>query len=160
MIMRVMRLLRRGVVAMGNQLQRLTERASRASRRARLRHGAADRGATLTTAGLIGVAVLVVASAAFFHHGSMPATPVGTSATPPLTPRVLLVSANMRQRFATLSQATTNSCAHLGNKPAIYAAMANMPPDSYLQGACCSAMDFQHYRRQLAELRASAGISK
>ena len=159
MIIRVMRLLRRGVFAMGNRLQRLTERGSRASRRARLRHVAADRGATLAMAGLIGVAVLVGASAAFFHHGSMPATPVATSATPPLSPRELLASANMHQRFATLSQATTDSCAHLGNKPAIYAAMANMPPDSYLQGSCCSAMDFQHYRRQVAELRAYAGIS-
>src|SRR5258708_26350022 len=40
MIMLVMRLLRRGVFAMGHGLQRLTERGSRASRRVRLRHGA------------------------------------------------------------------------------------------------------------------------
>lgn len=66
----------------------------------------------------------------------------------------------MRQRFDALSQAHTDSCANLGDKPAIYAAMANMPQGSYLQGSCCTPMDFQHYQRQVAGLRAYASIQQ
>lgn len=61
------------------------------------------------------------------------------SSTPKaMTPLELLVSSNIQQRFTVLSKASTDYCSNIGNRPAIYADMANMAQDSYLQGSCCS----------------------
>jgi hypothetical protein len=75
-----------------------------------------------------------------------------------MTPQELLASTGMRQRFATLSTAHTDTCANSANEPAMSDMMAHMPKGSYLQGSCCTPMDFQHYQRQIAGLKAYTGI--
>ncbi len=77
-----------------------------------------------------------------------------------MTPRELLVSSNLQERFDTLRTARTDTCANLGNRSAMYAAMEHMPQGSYLQGSCCTPMDFQHYQQQIAALKAYASISQ
>src|SRR5712692_5974422 len=49
-----------------------------------------------------------------------------SSTTKAMTPQELLVSSDMQQRFSVLSKASTDYCSNIGNRPAIYADMANM----------------------------------
>jgi len=77
-----------------------------------------------------------------------------------MTPQELLVSSDIQQRFFVLSKASTDYCANIGIRPAIYANMAHMAQDSYLQGSCCSLMDRTQYERQILALKAYAHISQ
>jgi len=63
-----------------------------------------------------------------------------------------------RQHFKVLSAAGTDVCADMGNKPAIDRSMAMLSTGARLQGACCSAMSFDHYVTQTAALRRYAGV--
>ena len=114
---------------------------------------------------LTSIAVLCIAIVTVMLMGSPPgstvmaATPLGSppGSTPTaMTPQELLVSSNIEQRFAVLSKASTDYCSNIGNRAAIYADMANMPQDSYLQGSCCSLMDMTHYKQQITALKAYA----
>ncbi len=116
-------------------------------------------GGSLLGAAVVGVVVML--GITLFAHRTV-ATLSGSASradtAQELAAQALLASPNMQFRFGTLSQAHTDSCANLGNKPAIYATMAKMPKGSYLQGSCCSPMDFAHYQRQIAALKAYASI--
>ena len=87
-------------------------------------------------------------------------TTMASSTSMTMTPQELLVSSNMLQRFTVLSKASTDYCSNIGNRPAIYADMATMAPDSYLQGSCCSPMDMTRYQQQITTLKAYAHISQ
>jgi len=77
-----------------------------------------------------------------------------------MTPQELLGSSDMQQRFTVLSKASTDYCSNIGNRAAIYANMAHMAQESYLQGSCCSPMDMMQYQQQIHALKAYATISQ
>jgi hypothetical protein len=110
----------------------------------------------LAGAGLLSVAILAIIAVVFLGNRTIAAP----TAARPMTPRELLMSTNMQQRFDTLRTAHTDTCANLGNRSAMYAAMEHMPQGSYLQGSCCTPMDFQRYQKQIAALKAYASISQ
>src|SRR5579863_3986130 len=90
---------------------------------------------------------------------SIASSTIKVSSTPlAMTSQELLVSSDMQQRFTVLSQASTDYCSNIGNRPAIYADMTHMAQDSYLQGSCCSPMDRTQYEQQIHALKAYAHI--
>ena len=126
----------------------------RTKRNRRAREAAAARKLVLVGAGLLCVAIPAIIAVVLLGNRSVAAP----AAAKLLTPQHLLVSTNMRLRFDTLSAAHTDTCANLANKPAIYAATAQMPQGSYLQGSCCTPMDLQHYQKQITALKAYASV--
>lgn len=62
-------------------------------------------------------------------------------------------------QFTTLSHATTDQCAYLGDKAAIYNDVDSQPNGTYFQGSCCSPMDWNHYQQQIAGLKNYSNIS-
>ena len=62
-------------------------------------------------------------------------------------------------QFTALSSATSDQCAYLGNKAAIYATVDSQPNNAYFQGSCCSPMDWNHYQQQIAGLKNYSNIS-
>jgi len=118
----------------------------------------------LTSIGVFCLAIVTV-----MLMGSPPSSPTKaviplgnpSSRTPmAMTLQELLVSPDIEQRFIMLSQASTDSCSNIGNRPAISADMTHLPPNSYLQGSCCSLMDRTHYEQQITALKAYATISQ
>lgn len=126
----------------------------RAARDRRTLQSRGSRNLVLVGVGLLCVVILAILAVVFVGNR----TATTSTAARPMTAQQLLMSANIQQRFDTLNQAHTDFCANIGNQPAIDAAMAHMPPGSYLQGSCCSAMDFQHYQQQIAALKVYASI--
>ena len=61
--------------------------------------------------------------------------------------------------FTALSHATSDQCAYLGDKAAIYSNINMMSNDTYFQGSCCSPMDYNHYSQQIAGLKNYSNIS-
>ena len=131
-----------------------SRRYRRTTRTRQRRRATTPRKLLLVGTGLLGIAILAIALVIFADNRTSAATPSATA----MTPQKLLVSTNMRLRFDTLNQANTDFCANIGNQPAIYTAMADLPRGSYLQGSCCNPMDFQHYQKQIAALKAYASI--
>lgn len=69
-------------------------------------------------------------------------------------------STGLQARFDALSSATSDQCAYLGNKGAIYKSVNLQSSATYFQGSCCSPMNFVHYSQQVTELKANySGIS-
>ena len=62
-------------------------------------------------------------------------------------------------QFTALSHATTDQCAYLGDKAAIYNSVSSQPNGTYFQGSCCSPMDWNHYQQQIAGLKNYSNIS-
>ena len=62
-------------------------------------------------------------------------------------------------QFTALSHATTDQCAYLGDKAAIYNSITAMSNDTYFQGSCCSPMDWTHYQQQIAGLKNYSNIA-
>lgn len=97
------------------------------------------------------ILVAVVASVAII----LLAKPFSTSSTS----KTLSANSTMQLQFATLSHATSDQCAYLGNKAAIENYVNSQPNNAYFQGSCCSPMDFNHYMQQRSDLKAYANIS-
>ena len=68
-------------------------------------------------------------------------------------------SAALQVRFATLSRATSDQCAYLGDKQAIYGSVMSQPNGTYFQGSCCSPMVLSHYIQQIEELKNYSDIA-
>jgi hypothetical protein len=118
---------------------------------------------------LTSIGVLYIAIVTVMPMGSTLSSPTKavtllgspSSRTPmAMTPQELLVSSNIQQRFTVLNKASTDYCSNIGNRSAIYADMAHMAPDSYLQGSCCSPMNRTQYEQQIHALKAYAPISQ
>ena len=62
-------------------------------------------------------------------------------------------------QFTALSSATSDQCAYLGDKSAIYNSINMMPNDTYFQGSCCSPMDYKHYVQQITGLKNYSNIT-
>ena len=62
-------------------------------------------------------------------------------------------------QFTALSSATSDQCAYLGDKAAIYSNINTMPNDTYFQGSCCSPMDYNHYVQQITDLKNYSNVS-
>src|SRR5260221_4732892 len=145
----------RGLVAQEGLMAR-TRGNRRTPPSRRTRQFTATRQLVLTGAGLLTVVILAIVAVVFLGNRSATAP----ARAMPMTPRELLVSSSLQERFDTLRTARTDTCANLGNRSAMYAAMEHMPQGSYLQGSCCTPMDFQHYQQQIAALKAYASISQ
>ena len=61
-------------------------------------------------------------------------------------------------QFTTLSNATTDQCAYMGNQAAIYNSVDSQPNGAYFQGSCCNPMDWNHYQQQITGLKNYSGI--
>ena len=61
-------------------------------------------------------------------------------------------------QFTALSHATSDQCANLGNKAAIYSNISSMSNNTYFQGSCCSPMDWNHYQQQITGLKNYSNI--
>ena len=72
----------------------------------------------------------------------------------------LSASTSMRDRFSVLSNAGTDVCAYLGNAQAIDKQIYSLSDTSYLQGSCCSPMDFNSYVQQIDGLKSYSHISQ
>jgi hypothetical protein len=116
----------------------------------------------LTSFGVLCLAIVTVMlmGRSLSNTSMASATMLASSTTMTVTPQELLVSSDLQQRFTVLSKASTDSCSNIGNRAAIYADMAHMAQDSYLQGSCCSPMDMQQYEKQITTLKAYAHISQ
>lgn len=62
-------------------------------------------------------------------------------------------------QFTVLSHATTDQCAYLGDKAAIYKSVDSQANNTYFQGSCCSPMVYNHYTQQIAGLKNYSNIS-
>ena len=62
-------------------------------------------------------------------------------------------------QFAALSSATSDQCAYLGDKTAIYNSVDSQASNTYFQGSCCSPMVYSHYVQQIAGLKNYSNIS-
>ena len=62
-------------------------------------------------------------------------------------------------QFTALSHATSDQCAYLGDKAAIYSSVDSEMNNTYYQGSCCSPMDYNHYAQQIAGLKNYSSIS-
>ena len=62
-------------------------------------------------------------------------------------------------QFTALSHATSDQCAYLGDKAAIYNSVDSEMNNTYYQGSCCSPMDYNHYSQQIAGLKNYSSIS-
>ena len=62
-------------------------------------------------------------------------------------------------QFTALSHDTTDQCAYLGDKAAIYNSVSSQPNSAYFQGSCCSPMVWSHYQQQIAGLKNYSNIS-
>ena len=62
-------------------------------------------------------------------------------------------------QFNALSQATTDQCAYLGDKTAIYDYVDSQANDTYFQGSCCTPMVYTHYVQQIAGLKNYSDVS-
>ncbi|OJI07273.1 MAG: hypothetical protein BK997_03370 [Candidatus Micrarchaeum sp. ARMAN-1] len=69
------------------------------------------------------------------------------------------ISPSIQARFAVLSKATSDQCAYLGNKEAIYNSVNSQPQGAYFQGSCCSPMNLNHYSQQIVGLKNYSNIS-
>ena len=74
------------------------------------------------------------------------------------TKTVTAQSSPQLAQFTALSHATSDQCAYLGDKAAIYSNINMMPNDTYFQGSCCSPMDYNHYVQQLTDLKNYSNI--
>ncbi|MDE1854919.1 MAG: hypothetical protein KGH57_01180 [Candidatus Micrarchaeota archaeon] len=92
------------------------------------------------TAYLLVLVLLAVASVYFVSHYAT------------AQPNAAYDSLNLSSRFATLSQAHTNLCA----LPTFVDSLSN---GSYLQGSCCSYMNFTSYVEQVNALHNYSGVS-
>lgn len=117
-------------------------------------------GGSVGIVGIVGVIVLAIVAAIIVGKSQSSGRPTLAAAMTPTTPQQLLASTNLPLRFAVLSQAHTDSCANLGNVPAIYAAMAHLLAGSFLQGSCCNPMNLQHYQAQIFGLRAYSSVAR
>lgn len=97
---------------------------------------------------LMGVATIIVIIAAFVILLVLPSKSVQAQSSPQL-----------QVRFNALSHATSDQCAYLGNKAAIYSSINSQMNGTYFQGSCCSPMDFKHYSQQIAGLKNYSNIS-
>ena len=97
---------------------------------------------------LICAATIIVIIAAFVILFILPSKPVQAQSSPQL-----------QVRFNALSHATSDQCAYLGNKAAIYSSVNSQINSTYFQGSCCSPMDFNHYSKQIASLKNYSNIS-
>ena len=62
-------------------------------------------------------------------------------------------------QFTALSHSTSDQCAYLGDKSAIYSNIDMMSNNTYFQGSCCSPMDYNHYVQQITDLKNYSNIS-
>lgn len=96
-------------------------------------------------AGLVALVILAVG----IHSGSRhSASPIRTGAA----------MAPMGHQFAVLSSASSDVCQDMGNLSAIESFVNALPGGSYMQGSCCSPMDYNHYLDQVNALKAYAAI--
>ncbi|MDE1846346.1 MAG: hypothetical protein KGH53_03650 [Candidatus Micrarchaeota archaeon] len=65
----------------------------------------------------------------------------------------------MQANFNVLSKATSDQCAFLGDKAAIYNSVYSQSDAARFQGSCCSPMDFAHYSQQIGGLKNYSSIS-
>ena len=72
---------------------------------------------------------------------------------------ILASNQTLQARFAALSTANSDQCSYLGNQAAIYQSIGAMTNTSYLQGSCCSPMNYTHYVEQIAGLKNYSDIS-
>ena len=60
--------------------------------------------------------------------------------------------------FRMLSQAHTDVCANIGNQEANINYVNSLADSTYLQGSCCTPMDYSHYVSQVDGLKNHTGI--
>ncbi len=72
----------------------------------------------------------------------------------------LSTSTSMKDRFSALSNADTDVCAFLGDTQAIKTQIDSLSDTSYLQGSCCSPMDFNSYVQQTDGLKSYSSIDQ
>jgi hypothetical protein len=60
--------------------------------------------------------------------------------------------------FRVLSQAHTDVCAYIGDQPANTNYVNSLADNYYLQGSCCSPMDYTHYASQITSLKNYSNI--
>ncbi len=92
---------------------------------------------------LTGVAIIVVAAL----YLSLAPHSVSAQSSPELA------------QFTTLSHATSDQCAYLGDKAAIYNNVNSYQNSTYFQGSCCSPMNYNHYAQQISGLKNYSSIS-
>ncbi|MDE1825608.1 MAG: hypothetical protein KGH61_03595 [Candidatus Micrarchaeota archaeon] len=74
-------------------------------------------------------------------------------ASPPTLSKTSVSNSSTHLQFETLSNATTDRCAYLGDQAAEYNDVASRPNDTYFQGSCCSPMNYNHYVQQITGLK-------
>jgi hypothetical protein len=133
---------------------RRSTRESSAARKARFDGGLSPR--TKWTIGGVAIAAFaaVVLALVFVLPSSSPPAP-STSPGP--------ASIGSMAEFNYLSQQHSDAChwpgVNLGDETANVNWITGLPDDVYLQGACCTPMDYPDYSNQTTSLRADASVS-
>lgn len=102
----------------------------------------------------VALAVLLVAGTAAYYYNSNVMMMSGQAHGSPSAHD----STIMTSSFRVLSQAHTDVCAYLGDQKANTNYINSLADDFYLQGSCCSPMDYNHYVTQIISLKNYSSI--
>lgn len=105
----------------------------------------------LVTAGVVAVVVSLALYFALFGH------PLPNPNAPSNDPGP--GAAGTMVEFTYLSTAMSGQCVNMGDETANMNFIMSVGDNSYLQGSCCSAMDFQDYSNQVTNLTSYSSIS-
>lgn len=100
------------------------------------------------------VALSIAGIAAYYGGMIMPSSSSGNSPST-LDPNIFSAIAS---NFRALSQAHTDVCAYLGDYQANSNYISSLADNFYLQGSCCSPMDYTHYVSQINGLKNYSNI--
>ena len=98
--------------------------------------GKSGRGKVYALVVIVGVVLFLVGTAIYYDQ---------TAASRPNVSDTTTTAAN----FRALSQAHTDICANLGNQQANINYVNSLSDNTYLQGSCCTPMDYNHYVSQV-----------
>jgi len=101
--------------------------------------------------GSVFVVLLVIGIGANYNYLTMP---LGQPQVSPDPRDSSIVASN----FRVLSQAHTDVCAYLGNYQSNSNYISSLADNFYLQGSCCSPMDYTHYATQINGLKNYSNI--
>jgi hypothetical protein len=102
---------------------------------------------TFVIVGIILVSLLVIGFVVYYVSASSKDSPKAAD------------SSKIANDFRILSQSRTDVCAYLGNQEANTNYINSLPQNFYLQGSCCTPMDYRHYVSQIAALQNYSSIS-
>ncbi len=102
--------------------------------------GNGSRGRVYACIVIVSVVLVLVGVAAYYDR---------TSASRPNVTDASTTAAN----FRALSQAHTDTCGNIGNKQANINYINSLVDSTYLQGSCCTPMDYSHYVSQVNGLK-------